>query len=95
MLGRKSRSSLQQRKPSSVNEDHINELVSRLAVPVSRTKVDRGVPPTDEVNLLKGVLRDPSPIQPTSKAVQDIVKKDVSRVPQDLAHKDSTVMSVR
>ena len=66
-------------------------------MPVCRTKVDRGVPPTDEVNLLKGVLRDPSPIQATHKVVQHIAKKDVSRVSQySLAHKDSTtVMSVR
>ena len=63
----------------------IDELSHKLSVPLVRPKVDRGVPATHDSsdNLLKGVLRDPSPISPESTAVKKITNANLHRLSHD------------
>lgn len=78
-----------------MNSDQIEALSEKLAVPVVRPKVDRGVPVThgSSVKLLKGILRDPSPISPDSNAVTKIARQNMHRLSMAEDH-NSTVQNM-
>ena len=87
------------KSPIEMNAQQIGQLSKKLAVPVARPKVDYGVPTNQKnhVDLLKGVLRDPSPISSECKAVNDFSKQNMHRLStSDLsASIRSTIKEVR